>query len=110
MNTDEKESLFRLRQRNFSVWLYLCQYILPQRLEAGANVVTSIVPPGRGLAGVARHSLDIEEGKRTIASVEEILPACGLRPASAEKYLSWIRRRREALGKSFNSILSSIVA
>ena len=82
---------------------------LKQRLEAGANVVTSIVPPGRGLAGVARHSLDIEEGKRTIASVEEILPACGLRPASAEKYLSWIRRRREALGKSFNSISSSIV-
>ena len=83
---------------------------LKQRLEAGANVVTSIVPPGRGLAGVARHSLDIEEGKRTIASVEEILPACGLRPASAEKYLSWITRRMEALGKSFNSILPSIVA
>jgi len=37
---------------------------LKQRLEAGANVVTTIVPPGRGLAGVVRHSLDIEDGKR----------------------------------------------
>ena len=70
---------------------------LKQRLEAGANVVTSIVPPGRGLAGVARHSLDIEEGKRTIASVNEILPACGLCPAGVEKYLSWINRRRESI-------------
>jgi len=70
---------------------------LKQRLEAGANVVTSIVPPGRGLAGVARHSLDIEEGNRTIASVKDILPACGLRPAGDEKYLSWINRRRDSI-------------
>jgi methylornithine synthase len=48
---------------------------LKQRLEAGANVVTSIVPPGEGLAGVAQHSLDIEEGKRTHASVLKVLEA-----------------------------------
>ncbi len=68
---------------------------LKQRLEAGANVVTSIVPPGRGLAGVARHSLDIEEGRRTIASVLKVLETCGLRTATIEEYLAWIRSRQE---------------
>ena len=70
---------------------------LKQRLGAGANVVTSIVPPGRGLAGVAQHSLDIEEGNRTIASVKEVLQVCGLKPAGTESYLSWITRRQKAI-------------
>ena len=72
---------------------------LKQRLETGANVVTSIVPPGRGLAGVARHSLDIEEGKRTISSVREVLQGCGLIPAATEEYLAWINHRQKAIGK-----------
>ena len=80
---------------------------LKQRLEAGANVVTSIVPPGRGLAGVARHSLDIEEGKRTIASVKEVLQVCGLSPAATEEYLAWINHRQKAIGKQATKIDSS---
>jgi methylornithine synthase len=72
---------------------------LKQRLEAGANVVTSIVPPGRGLAGVAQHTLDIEEGRRTIASVLKVLETCGLRTATVEEYLAWIRSRQEAVKK-----------
>jgi methylornithine synthase len=72
---------------------------LKQRLEAGANVVTSIVPPGEGLAGVARHSLDIEEGKRTHASVLKVLKTCGLRTATNDEYLTWIKSRQAAIGK-----------
>ena len=72
---------------------------LKQRLEAGANVVTSIVPPGEGLAGVAQHSLDIEEGKRTHAAVLKILDASGLRTASNDEYLGWIKSRRQAIGR-----------
>jgi methylornithine synthase len=72
---------------------------LKQRLDAGANVVTSIVQPGEGLAGVAQHSLDIEEGKRTHASVLKILESCGLRTATHEAYLTWIKSRQEAIGK-----------
>jgi methylornithine synthase len=72
---------------------------LKQRLEAGANVVTSIVPPGEGLAGVAQHSLDIEEGKRTHASVLKVLEASGLRTATNEEYLGWIKSRRQAIGR-----------
>ena len=38
---------------------------LERRLDAGANVVTSIVPPTVGLAGVSQAELDIDEGHRT---------------------------------------------
>jgi methylornithine synthase len=72
---------------------------LKQRLGAGANVVTSIVPPGEGLAGVAQHSLDIEEGKRTHASVLEVLEASELRTATNDEYLGWIKSRRQAIGR-----------
>ena len=74
---------------------------LKQRLDAGANVVTSIVPPGEGLAGVARHDLDIEEGRRTIAAVKKVLEACGLRSATIEEYLAWIRSRQETMACTF---------
>jgi methylornithine synthase len=71
---------------------------LKQRLEAGANVVTSIVPPGEGLAGVAQHALDIEEGKRTYAAVLKVLEGSGLRTATKDEYLDWIKSRRQAIG------------
>jgi methylornithine synthase len=74
---------------------------LKQRLNAGANVVTSIVPPGEGLAGVAQHNLDIEEGRRTIGSVMKVLEACELRSARIEEYLAWIRSRQEAMACTF---------
>jgi len=51
---------------------------LKRRLEAGANVVTSIVPPYRGLAGVAQSSLDIDDARRTTTSVLPVLEECGL--------------------------------
>jgi methylornithine synthase len=70
---------------------------LKRRLDAGANVVTSIVPPGEGLAGVARQSLDIEDGRRTHAAVLKVLAACDVQPASIEDYLSWIKSRRSAI-------------
>ncbi|MGD8257591.1 MAG: methylornithine synthase PylB [Desulfobacterales bacterium] len=75
---------------------------LKQRLEAGANVVTSIVPPGSGLTGVAQHFLDIEDGRRTIASVLNVLNDCALRPASKYDYLSWIKNRQNE--RAANSI------
>jgi len=74
---------------------------LKPRLEAGANVVTSLVPPGQGLAGVAQNRLDIEDARRTPDSVKSVLSACGLQSASLDDYLDWIaNRRREMLRKS----------
>jgi len=72
---------------------------LTQRLEAGANVVTSIVPPGEGLAGVAQHSLDIEDGRRTNASVLKVVKACGLRAATNAQYRDWVKQRRQIISK-----------
>ncbi|SHF53858.1 pyrrolysine biosynthesis protein PylB [Desulfacinum infernum DSM 9756] len=69
---------------------------LRARLQAGANVVTSIVPPGRGLAGVAHSSLDIETERRTVQAVMKCLAGLDLRPASLEDYRSWMAGRRAA--------------
>jgi methylornithine synthase len=67
------------------------------RLKAGANVVTSIVPPGQGLAGVARSSLDIDTARRTCKSVHRVLSDLGLQAADLGEYLAWIEsRQREA--------------
>ncbi len=66
---------------------------LADRLNAGANVVTSIIPPQSGLAGVSNHSLDIEDGNRTISKIIPVLKECGLVPASRDEYAAWIRQR-----------------
>jgi methylornithine synthase len=70
---------------------------LRRGLDAGANVVTSLVPPGQGLAGVAQSFLDIEDSKRTSSSVLKILETCSLNAGSNDNYISWIDGRRKAL-------------
>ncbi len=66
---------------------------LERRLQAGANVVTSIVPPTVGLAGVSQAELDIDEGYRTVHGVLPHLERLGLRPAGVTEY----RERMAAL-------------
>ena len=73
---------------------------LKKRLHAGANVVTSIVPPGGDLAGVARHAMDIEEGRRMTESVRTVLQDCGLMPASRETYRNWVKVRRKMIARN----------
>ena len=70
---------------------------LKERLEAGANVVTSLVPPGEGLAGVAQSSLDIHEARRTVAGVEPVLRECGLQAATKAEYRRWVKERMESI-------------
>lgn len=64
------------------------------RLQAGANVVTSLVPPGSGLLGVSRAELGIEEGERTVAGVVPHLSALGLRPGSVAEYGRFLAEAR----------------
>ena len=66
---------------------------LQKRLDAGANVVTSLVPSGLGLAGVAQSSLDIEDSRRTRAGVVPVLEQNGLHPASNGEYADWVQLR-----------------
>jgi len=70
---------------------------LERRLDAGANVVTSIVPPSTGLAGVSQAELDIDEGYRTVAGVLPHLERLGLRAAAAAEYTRWLDGARERL-------------
>ena len=64
---------------------------LKRRLNAGANVVTSIIPPGTGLNGVAQAHKDIDEGGRTVAQILPIVEELGLRLGTTEEYTSWLK-------------------
>jgi len=70
---------------------------LHSRLEAGANVVTSLVPPGFGLAGVAQSSLDIADARRTPARIGLELEKVGMQSASTADYLIWVENRRRQI-------------
>lgn len=70
---------------------------LKERLDAGANVITSLVPPGEGFAGVAQSSLDIDDARRTVASVESVLRECGLTAATKAEYRRWVENRLERI-------------
>jgi methylornithine synthase len=59
---------------------------LRPRLDAGANVITSIIPPREGLAGVAQHELDIDTGDRSAGSIERMLDELDVRVASPGEY------------------------
>ncbi len=80
---------------------------LKARLNAGANVVTSIVPPEKGLAGVANHSLDIEDSRRTLDHILPILKKCGVAAATPEDYHSWLKQRHNA-GMEFQTNRSRV--
>jgi methylornithine synthase len=68
---------------------------LKDRLNAGANVVTSIIPPEEGLMGVSQSTLDIDEGGRTVAGTIPILHDCGLQPAGKGNYSRWVENRKK---------------
>lgn len=67
------------------------------RINAGANVVTSIVPPNEALAGVAQHELDIENGHRSVEYVFNILKEMGKRPATNEEFQKFLEDRKKGM-------------
>ncbi len=67
---------------------------LASRIQAGANVVTSIVPHGFGLSGVASQEKDIENAQRSVKAVTAVLESLGLQVATASDYQAWIAKRR----------------
>jgi len=81
---------------------------LKMRLEAGANVVTSIIPPKSMLAGVSQSSLDIEQGLRTVAEVDKVLADMGLKIADAKAYESWMGARKKLFSESCLKIDESL--
>ena len=67
------------------------------RLDAGANVVTSLIAPGAGLTGVASITRDIENSLRMPSAVSPVLARCGLTPAGREDYCTWMQERRRVV-------------
>ncbi len=57
---------------------------LRSRLDAGANVVTSLVPPRSGLCGVAHAEYEVDDGLRTVAEVRPRLAELGLRQGTPD--------------------------
>jgi len=67
---------------------------LEDRVNAGANVVTSIIPPKSGFAGVAHNSMDVDSGGRTVEEASKILKNMGLKPAGKEEYIKFLREKK----------------
>jgi len=71
--------------------------LLQERLEAGANVITSLIPPRLGLSGVSQPSLGIDEGFRTVPGVAPLLDKMGMEVARNQDYFQWICREKASL-------------
>jgi methylornithine synthase len=70
---------------------------LEKRLNSGANVITSIIPPSSGMAGVSQSSLDIGDGNRTIEKIIPVLRVNNLEPATSGDYQAWVTSRQAFL-------------
>jgi len=73
--------------------------LLQERLEAGANVITSLIPPRLGLSGVSQPSLGIDEGSRTVPGVAPLLNEMGMEAAAPQDYSLWIYAEKSALAR-----------
>jgi methylornithine synthase len=69
---------------------------LAPRLAAGANVVTSVIPPGSGLKGVANPTLGIDADQRSPSAVRQELDRLGYRWAGRADYDEHILSARGA--------------
>lgn len=63
---------------------------LRDRINAGANLITSIIPPRSGFMGVAHNTMDVDEGGRTVEEASAILQEMGLRIATVEEYKEFL--------------------
>jgi methylornithine synthase len=68
---------------------------LQSRIDAGANVVTSLIAPGSEMTGVASFTRDIDNFHRMPSALKPVLTRCGLKPADREAYSGWLQQRRQ---------------
>ena len=71
--------------------------LLQERLDAGANVITSLIPPRLGLSGVSQPSLGIDDGDRTVQGVAPLLERMGMTAARNKDYLQWVYSEKSAM-------------
>ena len=68
---------------------------LRDRVNAGANLVTSIIPPKSGFMGVAHSTMEVDEGGRTVGEVKSILDDMDLRLGTKEEYKEYIEQLKK---------------
>jgi methylornithine synthase len=77
------------------------------KLQAGANVVTSLIPPSSALRGVAQSLQGIDEGHRTPQAVIPILKELGLRKATYQEYTTWIKEEKGGVATNKERLLAT---
>lgn len=75
---------------------------LELRLASGANVISSIIPPKTGLAGVAQAHLGVDDGLRTVGGMRPYIERLGLRVASKKSYARWLDEEKELQFRAAN--------
>lgn len=73
---------------------------LKEKLEAGANVVTSLILPHSQMVGVAQSTLDVGEGYRTVKGIIPVLNELGLSKAELDDYVSWIENEAKGVPRT----------
>lgn len=77
---------------------------LRPRLDAGANVITSLITPQHGYAGVAQSTKDINEGYRTVGGIAPALKEMGFEIAPLQDYEFWIGKEKEKQRRHFKEM------
>jgi len=70
---------------------------LKDRLAAGANVVTSIIPPLEGIGGVAQETRDVDDGLRSAEQVRALLEDVGLQAATQADYQAYLAKKQPGI-------------
>jgi methylornithine synthase len=68
---------------------------LRDRLDAGANIVTSLIMPESGYAGVSNATLDVDSGSRSMPGILDTLNECGLEMGTRPEFESALRKLHE---------------
>jgi len=80
---------------------------LELRLASGPNLVSSIIPPNSGLAGVAQAHLGVDEGLRSVDGIKPFIERLGLQVASKKSYLRWVDEEKETQSAHIKPRLSA---
>ncbi|MDR1916864.1 MAG: methylornithine synthase PylB [Synergistaceae bacterium] len=68
---------------------------LKDRLDAGANIVTSLIMPESGFAGVSNATLDVDSGLRSLPGILDTIDECGLQMGSQVEFERVLHQLRE---------------
>ncbi len=65
---------------------------LKERLNAGANIVTSIIVPKSGLAGVSNATLDVDNGRRSLPGIQNTVKECGMQMGTNKEFSEELKK------------------